>query len=207
MIAKLSGILDSIGTDTAVIDVGGVGYLISASRRTLEALGRPGTSVRVVVETLMRDDRLQLFGFADTGERDWFRLLTTVQGVGPRMALAVLSVLDPTAIAMAVAAQDKAAFIRADGVGAKLAARITAELRDKVDAIALAPRETAAPVPARPDVAPSQTAPRDDAVSALVNLGYGRSEAYAAVLKAAATLGDDAAAQALIPAALRVLSP
>ena len=205
MIAKLTGIVDGVTADTAVIDVGGVGYLVHASRRTLTALGRPGDRTAVVVETQMRDDRIQLYGFIDAAERDWFRLLTAVQGVGGRMALAVLSVLDPAALTMAIAAQDRAALTRADGVGAKLAGRIATELRDKVDAVAQAPRAAtsgAATVPTA-SLAPA----RDDAVSALVNLGYGRSEAFAAVAKAAETLGDGAGAEALIPAALRTLAP
>ena len=203
MIAKLTGIVDSLGADGAVIDVGGVGYLVSASRRTLGALGRPGERAQLVVETQMREDRIQLFAFIDAAERDWFRLLTAVQGVGPRMALAVLSVLDPTALTLAVAAQDKTAFTRADGVGPKLAGRITAELRDKVGAV------TQTPTPARPAASslPAAEPARDDAVSALVNLGYGRSEAFAAVARAGESLGDAATAEALIPAALRVLAP
>ena len=203
MIARLSGIIDSVGTDTAVIDVGGVGYLVHASRRTLTALGRPGERASLVVETLMRDDRIQLFGFTDSAERDWFRLLTTVQGVGGRMALAVLSVLDPAALTVAIAAQDKAALIRADGVGARLAGRITAELRDKVDALTQTPRPTQ-PVPT---ATPASRSAREDAVSALVNLGYGRSEAFAAVVQAGDALGKDAGAQDLIPMALRTLAP
>ena len=205
MIAKLTGTVDSVAADTAVIDVAGVGYLVHASRRTLTALGRPGDPAAVVVETQMRDDRIQLFGFIDPAERDWFRLLTAVQGVGGRMALAVLSVLDPAALTMAIAAQDRAALSRADGVGAKLAGRIASELRDKVDTIAQAPRTTTTAAATAP--AASAAPARDDAVSALVNLGYGRSEAFAAVAKAAEALGDGAGAEALIPAALRTLAP
>ncbi len=204
MIAKLTGTVDSVAADSAVIDVAGVGYLIHASRRTLTALGRPGEPVAVVVETQMREDRIQLFGFIDVAERDWFRLLTAVQGVGGRMALAVLSVLDPAALTMAIAAQDRAALSRADGVGAKLAGRIAAELRDKVDAVAQAPRATTAAA-----TAPTTSAApaRDDAVSALVNLGYSRSEAFSAVAQAVETLGAGAGAEALIPAALKTLVP
>ena len=129
MIAKLSGILDSVGPDGAVIDVGGVGYLAFCSRRTLGQLPSPGGTVRLLIETHVREDHIHLYGFADAGERDWFRLLTTVQGVGARLALAILSAVAPEALTLAIVAQDKAALARADGVGPRLAARIANELR------------------------------------------------------------------------------
>ena len=204
MIAKLTGVVDDIAADSAVVDAGGVGYLIYASRRTLGRLGPPGGRVSVLVETHVREDHIHLYGFIDKAERDWFRLLTTVQGVGGRVALAILGVLDPDALATAIAAQDKAPLIRADGVGPKLAGRIVAELRDRAGAAIFSP---AAPAPA-PVGAPAVAAdPTADAVSALVNLGYGRADAFAAVATAARTLGDGAAIEAIIPAALKELAP
>lgn len=209
MIAKLTGVLDSQGVDSAVVDVGGVGYLVFASRRTLGQLGGTGKPVALHIETHVREDHIHLYGFIDTAERDWFRLLTTVQGVGAKVALAILGVLPPDRLATAIAAQDKAALSRAEGVGAKLAARIAAELRDKVDAIALGAAARVAGAPAAPagPGAPARGGASEDAVSALVNLGYGRAEAFTAVAKAAQRLGPEAGASALIPAALKELAP
>jgi Holliday junction DNA helicase RuvA len=201
MIAKLSGIVDQVTPEGAVIDVGGVGYLAFCSTRTLGQLPPPGGAARLLVETHVREDHIHLYGFIDTAERDWFRLLTTVQGVGARLALAILSVLNPDALALAIFAQDKASLARADGVGAKLAARIVNELRDKVGGLGMAPAVAeAAPVNA------GATGPASDAVSALVNLGYRRAEAFAAVSAAARRLGDGAAADALIRAGLQELA-
>src|SRR5205814_1660401 len=143
MIAKLAGILDSAGPDSAVIDVGGVGYLAFCSSRSLGRLPPPGGAARLLIETHVREDHIHLYGFVDTAERDWFRLLTTVQGVGARLALAMLSVLNPDALALAIFAQDKASLARADGVGAKLAARIVNELRDKVSGLISAAKSRA----------------------------------------------------------------
>jgi Holliday junction DNA helicase RuvA len=201
MIAKLSGTLDSIGPDGAVIDVGGVGYLAFCSTRTLSRLPLAGGTVRLFVETHVREDHFHLDGIIDAAERDWFRLLTTVQGVGARLALAVLSAIAPDALTLAVAAQDKAALARADGVGPRLAARIVNELRDKVGGLSMAagaaPPATAAAASANGAVA--------DAVSALENLNIGRAEAYGAVTSAARRLVDDAAVEALITAGLQEL--
>jgi Holliday junction DNA helicase RuvA len=204
MIAKLSGRLDTAGADHVVIDVGGVGYLVFCSARTLARLGNPGGTVSVLVETHVREDHIHLYGFADAGERDWFRTLITVQGVGARVALAVLGVLEPEALVRAIAAQDRAAVSRADGVGPKLATRILTELKDKAGALVLgaAAGKAAAGGPA-PATAGTAEA---DAVSALVNLGYGRGEAFGAVITAARTLGQDAEVSALIRAGLRELS-
>ena len=204
MIAKLTGVVDDIAADSAVVDAGGVGYLIYASRRTLGRLGPAGASASVLVETHVREDHIHLYGFIDRAERDWFRLLTTVQGVGGRVALAILGVLDPDALATAIAAQDKAPLIRADGVGPKLAGRIVAELRDRAGAAIFSP---AAPAPAAAAPPAAAADPTADAVSALVNLGYGRADAFAAVATAARTLGAGAAVEAIIPAALKELSP
>ncbi|MCZ6859544.1 MAG: Holliday junction branch migration protein RuvA [Alphaproteobacteria bacterium] len=197
MIAALSGAVLYCGADQAVIDVGGVGYLVFASRRTLERMPAKGEAVRVLVETHVREDHIHLYGFIEESERAWFRLLTTVQGVGARVALAILSVLSADEIERAIAAQDKAIITRADGVGPKLAARITAELKDKVGEISFG-------APTRGADQPGGNA-SSDAVSALVNLGYGRSEAFGAIAQAAATLGRTASIEALVKAGLREL--
>ncbi|MDX1421980.1 MAG: Holliday junction branch migration protein RuvA [Kiloniellales bacterium] len=206
MIGKLTGVLDASGEDWAVVDVNGVGYLVFCSRRTLERAGRPGEAVSLLVETHVREDHIHLYGFADPAERDWFRLLSTVQGVGAKMALAVLSTLSPGDLIRAIAAQDKAALTRASGVGPKLAARILAELKDKAGAIALGPAAglgAGAGVGAR---SAGLEAAAEDALSALVNLGYGRSEALGAVAEASRRLGAQAPLAALIKEGLKELS-
>lgn len=201
MIAKLSGIVDMVGPDGAVIDVGGVGYLAFCSTRTIGFLPPSGSAVRLLVETHVREDHIHLYGFIDAAERDWFRLLTTVQGVGARLALAILSAVAPEALTLAIVAQDKAVLARADGVGARLAARIVNELQNKTGGLALAPSSSA------PGAAPP--APNGaiaEAVSALENLKIGRAEAYGAVTTAARRLGDNAAVEALITAGLQELA-
>ena len=200
MIAKLAGILDQLAADGAVVDVNGVGYLAFCSTRTLGRLPPLGSPVRLLIETHVREDHIHLYGFADTAERDWFRLLTTVQGVGARLALAVLSAMAPDELALAILAQDRASLARAEGVGPRLAARIVNELKDKAGGLALA--KAAAPSAA---AAPSD-GPAADAVSALVNLGYRRAEAFGAVAAAAHRLGREAAAEALIRAGLQELA-
>ncbi len=195
MIAKLSGVLDSAGEDWAVVDVGGVGYRVYCAARTLRALPAPGAPVRLFVETHVREDHIHLFGFVDEAERDWFRLLQTVQGVGARVALAILSVLDPGDLARAIAAQDKAAVSQANGVGGKLAGRIVSELGDAVGGVV--PGPAAAPAPGGPEA---------DAVSALVNLGYRRTQAVAAVAGAARQLGVGARLDSLVRAGLQELA-
>jgi len=202
MIAKLAGILDTAGPDSAVIDVGGVGYLVFCSTRTIERLPPPGGAARLSIETHVREDHIHHYGFIDAAERDWFRLLTTVQGVGARLALAILSAVAPEALTLAILAQDKAALARADGVGPKLAARIVNELRDKVGglAIAIEHASTVATLTTLTDGAPG------DAVSALVNLGYRRAEAFGAVAAASRRLGEGAAIDALIRAGLQELA-
>ncbi|MCW2246004.1 Holliday junction DNA helicase RuvA [Azospirillum fermentarium] len=205
MIAKLTGVVDSTGTDWVVLDVGGVGYLATCSARTLARMV-VGERASLVVETFVRDERIVLFGFADAGERDWFRLLTTIQGVGGRVALSLLSVLDPEQITRAIATQDKTALVRADGVGPKLALRVINELKDKVGNLSLGtPAAASAGKGAAP--APAGVNPAlADAVSALVNLGYGRSEAFAAVMAASKGLGDTAPVGDLIRLGLKELS-
>lgn len=204
MIAKLSGLLDSTGLDWAIIDVNGVGYLFSASSRTLRRLGMPGDRASVLTDMWVSEDKIALYGFVDATERDWFRLLTTVQGVGARVALNLLSALAPDRLTSAIAAQDKTSLCEADGVGPKLAARILNELKDKVASLAVAPvgatAVKGAPQPAAPNGAVG------DAVSALVNLGYKRIDAFTAVNKAAQVLGADADVSALIRAGLKELS-
>jgi Holliday junction DNA helicase RuvA len=194
MIAHLKGRLDSTGIDHAVIDVGGVGYLVGASARTLSAIGPVGEAATLFTEMLVAEDFIRLVGFATAGERDWFRLLTAVQGVGSRVALAILSALEPNDLARAIASQDKAMVARANGVGPKLAERIVRELKDKVGAVPLGPGGT---TPAVPIGAAS------DAVSALLNLGFRPAEAAAAVAAAEEELGGTASLDALVRLALR----
>ncbi len=203
MIGKLTGLVDSAGEDWAVIDVNGVGYQAFCSRRTLERLPPGSGPVSLLVETHVREDHIHLYGFIDAAERDWFRLLGTVQGVGARMALAILSVLAPQDLVQAIAAQDKAQLTRASGVGPKLATRVLAELKDKAGSVALGPAALAVAVSSQGGgLGPAA----DDAVSALVNLGYGRSEAFGAVAKASQALGDGAALESLVKAGLKELS-
>ena len=199
MIAKLVGVIDQIGTDAAIIDVGGVGYLAFCSTRTISRLPVVGAPASLLIETHVREDHIHLYGFLDAAERDWFRRLTTVQGVGARLALAILSAVAPEQLGLAILAQDKAALTRADGVGARLAARIVNELHDKVGGASVA---ATVPSTVALDADPGPTA---DAVSALVNLGYRRTEAFGAVAAAARRLGSSADAGALIRAGLQEL--
>lgn len=199
MIAKLTGLVDSVDGESLILDVAGVGYALACSRRTLGRLPAPGGTATLLVETTVREDRIVLYGFGDLAERAWFRLLTTVQGVGARIALGLLSTFAPDEIARAVAAQDKTALTRAEGVGPKLAARLVNELKDKVGEIAL---DGGTPRGARPVAAGAST----DAISALVNLGYGRSEAFGAVSHAAERLGAEASVEALVRAGLKELA-
>jgi Holliday junction DNA helicase RuvA len=202
MIAKLTGILDQIGPDGAVIDVAGVGYLTFCSSRTLGRLPPPGAEARLFIETHVREDHIHLYGFVDAAERDWFRRLMTVQGVGARLALAILSVVDPDELTLAIVSQDKATLARADGVGARLAARVVNELRDKVGGLALAAINGVAPAAEPVAIDAGATG---DAVSALVNLGYRRAEAFGAVAAASRQLGEGAKVDALIRAGLQEL--
>jgi Holliday junction DNA helicase RuvA len=198
VIGKLTGIVDSSGDDWAILDVGGVGYLVFCSGRTLGLLPPAGGAATLWIETHVREDHIQLFGFADPAEHDWFKLLQTVQGVGAKMALAVLSALPPHDLVRAIAAQDKASIARAHGVGQKLAGRIASELKDKAGGIVLGP-VAAANGGGRGEIS-------EDAVSALVNLGYRRAEAFAAVAKASGDLGRGASVESLIKAGLKELA-
>lgn len=202
MIAKLKGVVDSVDTDSAVIDVGGVGYLVSASSRTLRDLVAGGAAT-MLVETIVREDAIALYGFLETAERDWFRILTTVQGVGARVALSILSTLSPDEIARAIAAQDRATLSRPAGVGPKLAARLATELKDKAAAFGVAPVAKGAASAAA--AAPTGSV-NEDAVSALVNLGYKRVEAFGAVARVTQRLGDGATFDAVVRAGLQELA-
>ena len=192
MIARLSGILAETSADTAIVDVGGVGYLVHTSGRTLDALGPIGGEVLILTELQVREDAWTLFGFGSLAERDAFRALTSVQGVGGRLALAILSVLAPDELARAVAQEDKAMIGRANGVGPKLAARIANELQGKLGVIAIG---GAVPAPRAGAAA--------DAMSALAHLGFKPAEASAAVNAAQDELGPDASLDALVRLALR----
>ena len=198
MIAKLKGRLDSAGIDHAVIDVGGVGYLVGASSRTLAALGPVGEAVTIHTEMLVAADSIRLVGFARAEERDWYRLLTHVQGVGSRVALAILSALEPLDLHRAVAMGDKAMIARANGVGPKLAQRIVNELKDKIGATPAGGPIGMGGVAAVPVGSMSA-----DALSALQNLGFKPHEASAAVAAAEEELGNSASLDALVRTALR----
>jgi holliday junction DNA helicase RuvA len=203
MIGKLKGTLDSYGEDFVIIDVHGVGYMVHCSARTLQALPPQGEAVALAIETHVREDQIRLFGFTSELEREWFRLLQTVQGVGTKVALAILSTLKPADLATAIALRDKAAITRSPGVGPKVGERIVTELKDKA--------------PAYADVDPAimklsgdiddRRAPRavSDAVSALVNLGYGQPQAAAAIAAAARDAGEGAEAKVLIRLGLKEL--
>jgi Holliday junction DNA helicase RuvA len=204
MIGRLKGIIDGYGEDYVILDVNGVGYMVHCSARTLQALPAQGQPVTLSIETHVREDQIRLFGFLSDVEREWFRLLQTVQGVGVKVALSVLGTLKPTDLASAIAMRDKATVARAQGVGQKVAERIVTELKDKA--------------PAYADVDPAvvrlagsvdeRRAPKPvaDAVSALVNLGYGQPQAAAAVATAARGVGEEAEVSSLIRLALKELA-
>lgn len=194
MIARLTGILAETTADHAVLDVGGVGYLVQASARTLSAIGPVGGSVMLLTEMQVREDSMTLFGFGSAGERDWFRLLISVQGVGGKVALAILSTLEADELSRAVSGGDKAMVARANGVGPKLAQRIVMELKDKIGGVALGAAGSL------PKAAQGAAA---DAVSALANLGFKPAEAGAAVAAAEAELGEGASLDALVRLALK----
>ena len=204
MIGKLKGIIDSYGEDFIVLDVNGVGYLVHCSARTLQALPAAGEATTLSIETHVREDQIRLFGFASDLEREWFRLLQTVQGVGTKVALSILSTLRPADLATAIALRDKAMVARSPGVGPKVAERIVTELKDKapkyadvdpaVARLAGAVDERKAPQPVA------------DAVSALVNLGYGQPQAAAAIAAASREAGEGAETAKLIRLGLKELA-
>ena len=204
MIGKLKGVVDAYGEDHVILDVNGVGYIVYCSTRTLGQLPRPGEAASLAIETVVREDQIRLYGFATPAEREWFRILTTVQGVGNKVALGLLSAMRPSELASAIALQDKGMLARAPGVGPKLAQRIVSELKDKAPAYA-----EADPVLVRlqGDIAERRAPqPVSDAVSALINLGYAQIQASAAVSAALKQAGDEAAAETLIRLGLRELA-
>src|SRR6476619_7004626 len=204
MIGKLKGIVDSYGEDYVILDVGGVGYQVHCSARTMHALPSPGEAATLSIETHVREDQIKLFGFTSDIEREWFRLLQTVQGVGAKVAMSVLGTLKPSELASAVAMRDKAMVARTPGVGPKVAERIVTELKDKA--------------PAYADIDPAlvhlsgalddHRAPRPvtDAISALVNLGYGQPQAAAAIASASRSAGEGAETAQLIRLGLKELA-
>lgn len=199
MIAKLTGVLDSAAEDSAIIDVSGVGYLVYCSGRTLRNMPPAGGPVSLAIETHVREDHIHLYGFADADEKDWFGLLLSVQGVGAKLALGILTALEPDDIATAVVSQDRATLSKASGVGPKLATRLVTELKDKAGA-----RSVVMPVDF--GAGNQRASGVDDAVSALVNLGYRQTEAFGAVSQAARRLGGEAEVESLIKAGLKELS-
>ena len=187
MIGKLTGRIDTRAEDHAIIDVGGVGYLVFASAKTLSALPQPGGLVTLIIETHVREDHIHLYGFANEAERTWFRTLNTVQGVGVKMGLAILSVFTPEQLISAIAAQDKKAFTAVSGVGPKLAERIVTELKSHVGKLGAAGHVFMPTTGVSKKASAGGNAPSlvEDAVSALVHLGYGRTDAFTAVVRIA----------------------
>jgi holliday junction DNA helicase RuvA len=204
MIGKLTGTIDSVGEDFMILDVHGVGYLVHCSARTLGDLPAVGKAVALAIETHVREDQIRLFGFASAGEREWFRLLQTVQGVGTKVALAILSTLKPADLATAIAMRDKAAITRAPGVGPKVAERIVTELKDKSPALTAVDPTIVRLTGAVDDRRAG--GPVADAVSALVNLGYGAPQAMAAIGAAVRDAGEGADAARLIRLGLKELA-
>lgn len=216
MIAKLTGVIDSVGQHHVVVDVNGVGYLVFASSRTLAKIGSArGTAVSLYIETIVREDMISLYGFADALEKEWFQILFTVQGVGAKVAQAILSAVNPEQLAVVIAAQDKTVLQQADGVGGKLAARIVTELKEKAGKMALGQQAQQHAQTARTQgakagkAAPLVDIPKsagNDAVSALVNLGYGRAEAFGAVANVVREKGEDLPLSDIIRESLKELS-
>jgi Holliday junction DNA helicase RuvA len=210
MIGKLKGIVDTVEEEGVLLDVRGVCYHAFCSARTLRALA-PGEAAELVIETHVREDHLHLFGFPNTAERDWFRLLTTVQRVGNKMALAILDAHPPAQLAHAILARDTTAFSRISGIGPKLAERIVTELKDKVGGMPVESEGTRQQTGGRSKTKPTSHQPPatshlEDAVSALTHLGYARTEAYAAASAAAREAGAEAPVDALIRLSLRELA-
>jgi holliday junction DNA helicase RuvA len=204
MIGKLKGIIESYGEDYIILDVNGVGYLVHCSTRTLQELPRAGEGASLAIETYVREDQIKLFGFLTEAEREWFRLLQTVQGVGAKVALAVLGTLKPGELAAAIAMRDKAMVARTPGVGPKVAERIVTELKDRATAYA----DIDPAVVRLSGAIEEKRAPQSvtDAVSALVNLGYGQPQAASAIAAAARNAGEGADAARLIRLGLKELA-
>ena len=204
MIGKLRGVIDSYGEDSVVVDVHGVGYLVHCSARTLQSLPAPGEAATISIETWVREDQIRLYGFATDLEREWFRILTGVQGVGAKVALAVLGTLKVADLANAIALGDKGQIARAPGVGPKLAQRLVIELKDKAPAFA---NVDPAVVRLQGDLAERRAPlPVSEAVSALVNLGYGEIQASAAIAAAVRSAGDKTTTESLIRLGLKELA-
>ncbi len=203
MIGKLSGVIDNIEGNSVILDVGGVGYLVQASARTLAAIGNKGDPASLLIDTHVREDAITLIGFAEASEQSWFRLLNSVQGVGAKAAFSILAACPVDKLALVIAAQDKAALTQADGVGPKLAARILTELKDKAANIELGQAKKTQKYQDIKDDTSSDSLDKD-AVSALINLGYGRADAYSAVMNAKGKANDNL--EELIREALKELS-
>lgn len=211
MIAKLTGLIDSVALNHVIVDVNGVGYLVQASNRTLAKIGSAkGTPVSLYIETVVREDAFLLYGFADLAEKDWFQILCTVQGVGPKAAQAILTAVSPEQLPVVIASGDKAMLKQADGVGEKLAVRLVTELKEKAGKMALgaAAQQQVSDLRSKTGkagaVVPKSAS--NDAVSALINLGYGRAEAFGAVSNVMRDRGDDVALGELIRESLKELS-
>ncbi|MGV7031674.1 Holliday junction branch migration protein RuvA [Methylobacterium symbioticum] len=204
MIGKLKGVVDSFGEDFVILDVNGVGYVVHCSARTLQRLPAAGEPAQLSIETIVREDMIRLYGFRSDAEREWFRLLQTVQGVGARVALGVLSVLEPDQLGAAIATGDKTSVARAPGVGPRLAARLVAELKDKTPAFA--PLDPALASLAGAGEERGASGPVADAVSALTNLGYPQAQAATAVAAALRAAGEGAEAKVLIRLGLKELA-
>lgn len=201
MIGKLSGIIDSFESNYVLLNVSGVGYMVFASSRTLGRIGQVGDPASLLIDTHVREDHIHLYGFADKAEQQWFRLLTSVQGVGAKVGMSILSSCPPERLSLAIAAQDKAIITQADGVGPKLAVRILTELKDKAGKL-----DTTSEIGNLKVASPSEAAGADqDAVSALVNLGYARGDAFTAVARAKSKTNDNNL-QSLIKASLKELT-
>ena len=209
MIALLTGVVDGMEADRCIIDVNGVGYLVQASSRTLSALPAPPAVARLLIDTHVREDAITLYGFVEPAEREWFRLLTTVQGVGARVALGLLSALSPAELVGAISSGDRASLTRAPGVGGKLAIRLLSELRERVGTMPTAPGVS---VSSRAASAPASSLPapavgvESDVLSALANLGYRRPEAQPAVGRVLERLGEDADIDRVLRESLKELS-
>jgi holliday junction DNA helicase RuvA len=203
MIGKLRGVVDGLDDESLILDVNGVGYVVAASAHTLRALPPIGEPTELLIETHVREDAIRLYGFLTASERDWFRLLQSVQGVGAKVALGILGALRPDALSIAIARQDKAMMARSPGVGPKLAARLVLELRDKTPTVGLKELPGSG---ADAESAPKLPRAAEDAILALVGLGYARAQAATAIARCAAQLGEGAQTPALIRAGLKELA-